>query len=493
MLGLILTSATNAAFVATAIRASHADALKVVPAWGLPWTTATIREVAAMPRLLVVRTTWGDPSYANGTRALPMAQGILEEIGPWLSARPDAWIEIGNEPLLKDQADDRIAWRYRWHLDQTITALRSAYPQARLIAPAHTRNHWIRLGFHANGQSRWDAICGDQYRRCDALGLHAYSAEQLVTGLHALRRDVSNILPVWLTEFALNEALSPDERARRTRDLLRDAPIAGALLYHIAETPGDDPVHFNPHYRLSLDVLHALGQEPPMIVNWVGMNRPHYETGRTAPIRAVVIHATQGRHPSDLHWLRQGGDVNNPVSVHYYVDKRGTVSQLVRDTDTAWHAGQSRWDVDGKAVNGLNATSIGIELENLNTGHDPYPEAQLAAAAALTRSLVERYRIPQSQLVRHLDISPGRKSDPAGLDWPGFVARVYGDPWTAWGSAFPLPPEQRGFAIPTRWRTEGDLGAAIGPEVALGPSRAARAFERGVIVWLGGTRTEVVR
>jgi hypothetical protein len=493
MLGLILTSAPSAAFVATALKAAHADALKVIPAWGLPWTTATIREVAAMPRLLVVRTTWGDPSYAGGSRAMPEARRILDEVVPWLIARPGAIIEIGNEPLLSDHDDERAAWSYRWHLDQTITALRAAYPQARIIAPAHTRNHPIRLGAHADGQSRWDAICADQYRRCDALGLHAYSAEQLATGLHALRRDVSNILPVWVTEFALNAPLTPEERARRTRDLLRDAPIAGALLYHIAETPGDDPVHFNPNYRLDLATLQALGQEPPMTVNWVGMSRPHYEAGRTAPIRAVVIHATAGRHPSDLHWLRQGGDVNNPVSVHYYVDKRGTVSQLVRDTDTAWHAGQSRWDVDGKAINGLNATSIGIELENLNTGHDLYPEAQLAAAASLTRSLVEKYRIPQSQLVRHLDISPGRKTDPAGFDWPGFVARVYGDPWAAWGSAFPLPPEQRIYAIPQRWRTEGDLGAALGFEQALGPQRAAQAFERGVIVWLGGTRTEVVR
>ena len=68
-LGLILTSAPSVAFVRSAIQAAHADVLKIVPAWGLPWTAALIREVAALPTALIVRTTWGDPSYA-GARGL---------------------------------------------------------------------------------------------------------------------------------------------------------------------------------------------------------------------------------------------------------------------------------------------------------------------------------------------------------------------------------------------------------------------------------------
>lgn len=64
------------------------------------------------------------------------------------------------------------------------------------------------------------------------------------------------------------------------------------------------------------------------------------------------------------------------------------------------------------------------------------------------------------------------------------------DPWTAWGEIVPL---NRDWAIPRRWLKEGNLGAPLGHEQTLGPSRAAQAFERGVIVWLGGERTEVVR
>lgn len=162
-----------------------------------------------------------------------------------------------------------------------------------------------------------------------------------------------------------------------------------------------------------------------MEITWVGMTRLHYQPGRPGPIRALVVHATAGRAPGDLAWLRKGGDERRPVSCHYYIDKAGRVSQLVQDGDTAWHAGRSRWSLDGRAVEGLNAASLGIELENLNSGRDPYPEAQLAAAAELSRLLVRRYGIPRGQLVRHLDISPGRKTDPAGFPWAAFVARVY--------------------------------------------------------------------
>lgn len=162
-----------------------------------------------------------------------------------------------------------------------------------------------------------------------------------------------------------------------------------------------------------------------MTITWVGMTRQHYQPGRPGPIRAIVIHATAGSSPGDLAWLRQGGDEQRPVSCHYYIDKSGKVSQLVKDEDTAWHAGVSRWTIDGQVVTDLNSVAVGIELENLNTGRDPYPEAQVAAAVALTRELAQRHTIPREQLVRHLEISPGRKTDPAGFPWASFVAQVY--------------------------------------------------------------------
>jgi hypothetical protein len=162
---------------------------------------------------------------------------------------------------------------------------------------------------------------------------------------------------------------------------------------------------------------------PP--IAWLGMSRPHYDAGRPGPIRALVIHATAGSHPGDLAWLRQGGSDAKPVSIHYYIDKAGAISQLVRDRDTAWHAGISQWRIDGRSVSGLNACSIGVELSNHNDGQDPYPAVQIASLISLAQALVARYAIPATQVVRHVDIAPGRKTDPAGFPWPSFLGQVF--------------------------------------------------------------------
>ena len=79
----------------------------------------------------------------------------------------------------------------------------------------------------------------------------------------------------------------------------------------------------------------------------------------------------------------------------------------------SYHSG--KWHVDGRLVSpSCNPVSVGIELENLNNGRDPYPDAQYQATVWLTKQLVAKYNIPRSQVVRHLDISPGRKTDPRG-------------------------------------------------------------------------------
>lgn len=164
-----------------------------------------------------------------------------------------------------------------------------------------------------------------------------------------------------------------------------------------------------------------------MNITWIGMTRNHFAPGNAHRIRMVVLHATAGRAPGDLSWLRGGGSEQRPVSVHYYIDKAGHIAQLVADDNIAWHAGASSWTVDGRRVQGCNDVSLGIELENLNTGADPYPPAQYDAALWLARRLVGQYAVPRAQLVRHLDIAPGRKTDPAGFPWARFVAAVYAD------------------------------------------------------------------
>lgn len=144
----------------------------------------------------------------------------------------------------------------------------------------------------------------------------------------------------------------------------------------------------------------------------------HYTKGRTHVIDTIVLHATGGRN--SLAWLTWQSDP--PVSVHCLVTKTGERIIMVADTDTAWHAGYGVLQLATQEKVNVNARSLGLELENLNDGTDPYPEAQLEAAAY--HIALWHKAFPGVRLFRHRDID-SRKRDPAGLDMAAFHGRVW--------------------------------------------------------------------
>ena len=144
-----------------------------------------------------------------------------------------------------------------------------------------------------------------------------------------------------------------------------------------------------------------------------------------ADISMLVLHATVGSYASALSWLCNPA---SKASTHYLISKTGYIYQLVMDDRAAWHAGAAQWfDLDSGDI---QRQSIGVELENRNDGHDPYPPAQFASAAELCRSLIARYAIVPDMVTRHLDIAipHGRKTDPAGFRWAAFKAALFPPP-----------------------------------------------------------------
>jgi AmpD protein len=101
------------------------------------------------------------------------------------------------------------------------------------------------------------------------------------------------------------------------------------------------------------------------------------------------------------------------VSSHLVVRRDGEISQYVKFTERAWHAGKSSFD--GREA--CNDFSIGIELEGTDTL--AYEAAQYDALAAAVAALCAAYpRLSPHRLVGHSDIAPGRKTDPgAAFDW----------------------------------------------------------------------------
>jgi AmpD protein len=113
------------------------------------------------------------------------------------------------------------------------------------------------------------------------------------------------------------------------------------------------------------------------------------------------------------------------VSSHLVVARDGSVTQYVSFTDRAWHAGRSSYE--GREA--CNDFSIGVELEGADT--IPYETAQYESLGGVVAALCTAYpTLSPQRLVRHSDISPGRKTDPGpAFDWPlarGLIAAACG-------------------------------------------------------------------
>ncbi len=101
------------------------------------------------------------------------------------------------------------------------------------------------------------------------------------------------------------------------------------------------------------------------------------------------------------------------VSSHLLVRRGGEITQYVKFTDRAWHAGPSHYE--GREA--CNDFSIGIELEGADTL--PYEGLQYEALAAIVGALCAAYPgLSAQRIVGHSDIAPGRKTDPGpAFDW----------------------------------------------------------------------------
>jgi AmpD protein len=108
------------------------------------------------------------------------------------------------------------------------------------------------------------------------------------------------------------------------------------------------------------------------------------------------------------------------VSTHLFIRRDGSLTQYVKFTDRAWHAGQSCYA--GREA--CNDFSIGIELEG--TDAVPYDLLQYQSLAGSVAALCAAYpRLAPTRLVGHSEISPGRKTDPGpAFDWPQARHRI---------------------------------------------------------------------
>jgi len=152
---------------------------------------------------------------------------------------------------------------------------------------------------------------------------------------------------------------------------------------------------------------------------------------------AVVNHRDD---PYNIKHVRQTF-IDADVSIHYIIDREGTVYCCIPENRTAWHAGVGQWKGEEKYKNNMNRYSIGIELMAIGSYEDMsiymteaeynaldpaligYTQAQYEALEALVADICTRHHIPMDRehVIGHEEFSPN-KNDPGDLfDWSRII------------------------------------------------------------------------
>ena len=141
-------------------------------------------------------------------------------------------------------------------------------------------------------------------------------------------------------------------------------------------------------------------------------NSGNYGGSRNASqIRYLVYHYTGNDGDKAANNAKYFQNNIVKASAHYFVDDT-TVWRSVPDLKVAWSVGGSKYANADKTGGGTmygiitNTNSISIEMcDTIRNGVYQASEATLANAAALGRTLMEKYGIPIENVYRHFDVT----------------------------------------------------------------------------------------
>lgn len=192
----------------------------------------------------------------------------------------------------------------------------------------------------------------------------------------------------------------------------------------------------------------------------------NYNTGRTMAVTHVTIHTTEGSYASTISWFQ---NCSSQVSAHYVVrSSDGQITQMVRESDKAWHVGSE------------NGYTVGIEHEGYASAPSTwYTTAMYTASAALTRDILASLGQPQKvydgslgwntvlattsyNVKGHVNYPNQTHTDPgSGWDWPRYKSLVAGS-----GASF--KPGARGTITGMNGLCVDTFGAATADGTTIG-------------------------
>ncbi|MET9776386.1 N-acetylmuramoyl-L-alanine amidase [Streptomyces sp. NPDC006367] len=143
--------------------------------------------------------------------------------------------------------------------------------------------------------------------------------------------------------------------------------------------------------------------------NWRRADRPD-DFG----IDMVIVHVTQGSFASAVRAFQDPG---HKAATHYIVGQNGRVTQMIRELDVAYHAGDRDY----------NERSVGIEHEGFVDRPRDFTDAMYAASARLTAGVCARYGIPvdREHIIGHVEVPGTDHTDPGPhWDWERYMKLV---------------------------------------------------------------------
>lgn len=100
------------------------------------------------------------------------------------------------------------------------------------------------------------------------------------------------------------------------------------------------------------------------------------------------------------------------VSCHFVIWPKWEIAKIWDPDDILWHAWVSEW----KGKENMNRYSLGIEVVWPNK-EGKFTMEQNIAVKSLIRYLMDTFKIPNYNVLRHKDIAPWRKTDIADSFW----------------------------------------------------------------------------
>lgn len=144
--------------------------------------------------------------------------------------------------------------------------------------------------------------------------------------------------------------------------------------------------------------------EYPRAVGFTPAHSSNFTAGGISSYDYVVVHTMQGYYGGSISWFQ---DPDSNVSAHYCMRAEdGEITQMVSNSDRAWHVGSN------------NSQAIGIEHEGFIDDTTWYTWVNYVESARLARWICEAYDIPvdRDHIVGHVELPNQTHTDP-GPNW----------------------------------------------------------------------------